>query len=100
MTPCMRQFRRLFDRKDYLHWSIFRTTLALISENCPSRMMYFQASGCSWKTLSLDYRELTPFRSTYLENGYARIFGELPLQFSNEAPALIWNLSLPAWPQT
>ena len=27
----------------------------------------------------------------YLENGYARIFGELPLQFSNEAPALIWK---------
>jgi len=25
----------------------------------------------------------------YLENGYARIFGELPLQFSNDAPALI-----------
>jgi hypothetical protein len=25
----------------------------------------------------------------YLENGYARIFAELPLQFSNEAPALI-----------
>jgi hypothetical protein len=36
----------------------------------------------------------------YLEKGKARIFGELPLQFSNEAPALIWNLSLPAWPQT
>jgi hypothetical protein len=26
---------------------------------------------------------------TYLENGYARIFVELPLEFSNEAPALI-----------
>ena len=25
----------------------------------------------------------------YLENGYARIFGELPFQFSNEAPAVI-----------
>ena len=36
----------------------------------------------------------------YLEYGYARILGELPLQFSNDAPALIWNLSLPTWPQT
>ena len=26
---------------------------------------------------------------SYLENGYARIFGELPLEFSNDAPALI-----------
>jgi hypothetical protein len=32
--------------------------------------------------------ELLPSRR-YLENGYARIFGELPLQFSNEAPAVI-----------
>ena len=32
----------------------------------------------------------------YLENRYARTFGESPLQFSNEAPAVIWNLSLPA----
>ena len=37
---------------------------------------------------------------TYLGNGKARIFDELPLEFSNEAPALIWNLSLPTWPQT
>jgi hypothetical protein len=43
--------------------------------------------------------KLLPSRR-YLENRYARIFGELPFQFSNEAPALIWNLSLPAWPQT
>jgi hypothetical protein len=32
--------------------------------------------------------ELLPSR-TYLENGYARIFGEVPLEFSNEAPAVI-----------
>jgi hypothetical protein len=44
-------------------------------------------------------KELFPSR-TYLENGYARIFGEVPLEFSNEAPAVIWNLSLPTWPQT
>jgi hypothetical protein len=31
---------------------------------------------------------LLPSR-TYLENGYARIFGEVPLEFSNEAPAVI-----------
>jgi hypothetical protein len=44
-------------------------------------------------------KELLPSR-TYLENGYARNFGEVPLEFSNEAPAVIWNLSLPTWPQT
>jgi hypothetical protein len=32
----------------------------------------------------------------YLARLNERNFGPLPLQFSNEAPALIWNLSLPA----
>ena len=41
-------------------------------------------------------------RSTFTVVNYRlneRNFGPFPLQFSNEPPALIWNLSLPAWPQ-
>jgi hypothetical protein len=41
------------------------------------------------RTLQLPrHFELLP-SGTYLENGYARIFEELPLEFSNDAPALI-----------
>ena len=62
------------------------------SVNSPNKSREYSRIGISLKEMLLSRR--------YLENGYARIFGELPLQFSNEAPALIWNLSLPAWPQT
>ena len=60
--------------------------------NRPTNLASTPDSGSSLKELLRSRR--------YLENRYARIFGEVPLPFSNEAPALIWNLSLPTWPQT
>ena len=53
----------------------------------------WQAGQAYWR---LQESPISPY-SNYLVK--ARNFGLLPFQFSKEPPALIWNLSLPAWPQ-
>ena len=52
--------------------------------SCALRITYHRLDD---KPIQL-FAALDPLHA-YLEKGYARIFGELPLQFSNAAPAVI-----------